>query len=70
MGEEGRINDESSSGQNLVRRAGGCGRDIYSLRREVYMSESRVARVTEVIAGSPASIDDAIERAFDRATKT
>ena len=34
------------------------------------MSEGRVARVTEVIAGSPNSFDDAIKTAFDRATKT
>jgi flavin-binding protein dodecin len=34
------------------------------------MSEGRVARVTQVIAGSPISFDDAIKRAFDRATKT
>jgi len=34
------------------------------------MSEGRVARVTEVIAGSPTGFDDAIKRAFDRATKT
>ena len=34
------------------------------------MNEARVARVTEVIAGSPNGFDDAIKRAFDRATKT
>lgn len=34
------------------------------------MAEGRVARVTEVIAGSPVSFDDAIKHAFDRATKT
>jgi dodecin len=34
------------------------------------MSEGRVARVTEVIAGSPTGFDDAIQRVFDRATKT
>src|SRR5271157_3617345 len=34
------------------------------------MSEGRVARITEVIAGSPTSFDEAIKRAFDRATKT
>jgi dodecin len=34
------------------------------------MSEGRVARVTEVIAGSPTGFDDAIKIAFDRATKT
>lgn len=30
----------------------------------------RVARVTEVIAGSPKNFDDAIKIAFDRANKT
>jgi dodecin len=34
------------------------------------MSEGRVARITQVIAGSPTSFDDAIKKAFDRATKT
>jgi dodecin len=34
------------------------------------MSEGRVARVTEVVAGSPISFDAAIKGAFDRATKT
>ncbi|MEI7449020.1 MAG: dodecin family protein [Desulfomonile sp.] len=34
------------------------------------MSEGRVARVTEIIAGSPNSFDDAINLAFDRANKT
>lgn len=34
------------------------------------MSEPRVARVTEVIAGSPKSFDDAIKVGFARATKT
>lgn len=34
------------------------------------MSEGRVARVTEVIASSPISFDEAIKTAFDRATKT
>ncbi len=31
---------------------------------------SRVARVTEIIAGSPNSFDDAIKIGFERATKT
>jgi len=31
---------------------------------------SRVARVTEIIAGSPESFDDAIKLGFERATKT
>lgn len=30
----------------------------------------RVARVTEVIAGSPVSFDDAIKKGFERACKT
>lgn len=34
------------------------------------MSEPRVARVTEVIAGSPKSFEDAIKVGFARATKT
>jgi dodecin len=34
------------------------------------MAEGRIARVTEVIAGSPVSFDEAIKTAFDRATKT
>lgn len=34
------------------------------------MAIGRVARVTEVIAGSPNSFDDAINVAFDRANKT
>jgi dodecin len=34
------------------------------------MSEGRVARVTEVIAGSPNSFDEAVQVAFDRANKT
>ncbi len=34
------------------------------------MSEGRVARVTEVIAGSPVNFDEAIKVAFDRANKT
>ena len=32
--------------------------------------EKRVARVTEIVAGSPVSFDDAIKVGFDRATKT
>ena len=34
------------------------------------MSDSRVARVTEIIAGSPKSFDDAVKQGFARATKT
>jgi dodecin len=34
------------------------------------MPEGRVARVTQVIAGSPNNFDDAIRLAFDRANKT
>jgi len=32
--------------------------------------EERVARVTEVIGASPASFDDAIKAAFERANRT
>ncbi|RTZ93402.1 MAG: dodecin domain-containing protein [Deltaproteobacteria bacterium] len=31
---------------------------------------SRVARVTDIIAGSPESFDDAVKIGFERATKT
>ncbi|MFB3883610.1 MAG: dodecin family protein [Thermodesulfobacteriota bacterium] len=34
------------------------------------MTEPRVARVTEIIAGSPKSFDDAVKIGFARATKT
>jgi len=34
------------------------------------MAEPRVARVTEIIAASPKSFDDAIQVGFVRATKT
>ena len=34
------------------------------------MAEPRVARVTEIIAGSPKSFDDAVKIGFTRATKT
>jgi len=34
------------------------------------MAEPRVARVTEIIAGSPKSFEDAIKIGFARATKT
>ena len=34
------------------------------------MTEPRVARVTEIIAGSSKSFDDAIKTGFARATKT
>jgi len=41
------------------------------LEKEVIrMTESRVARVTEIIAGSPKSFDEAIKIGFARATKT
>ncbi len=34
------------------------------------MQDGRIARVTEVIAGSPNSFDDAIKLCFERASKT
>lgn len=34
------------------------------------MANPRVARVTEVVAGSPKSFDDAIQVGFSRAAKT
>jgi flavin-binding protein dodecin len=34
------------------------------------MAEARVARVTEIIASSPKSFDDAVKVGFSRATKT
>ena len=34
------------------------------------MSEPRVARVTEIIAGSPKGFEDALKVGFARATKT
>lgn len=34
------------------------------------MSEKRVARVTEIIAASPISFDDAIKVGFERAART
>ena len=34
------------------------------------MPEGRVARVTEIVAGSPKSFDDAVTVGFRRATKT
>ncbi|HTY21658.1 MAG TPA: dodecin family protein [Desulfomonilaceae bacterium] len=34
------------------------------------MQEGRIARVTEVIAGSPNSFDEAVKLAFERANKT
>lgn len=34
------------------------------------MADPRVARVTEIIAGSPKGFDDAIKIGFARATKT
>jgi flavin-binding protein dodecin len=32
--------------------------------------DGRIARVTEIIAGSPKSFDDAIQKGFKRASKT
>ncbi len=34
------------------------------------MPDTRVARITEIIAGSPKSFDDAIQQGFKRASKT
>jgi len=34
------------------------------------MSDPRVARVSEIVAGSPKSFDDAIQVGFSRASKT
>lgn len=34
------------------------------------MAEKRVARVTDIIAASPVSFDDAIKVGFERATRT
>jgi dodecin len=34
------------------------------------MSDGRVARVTEIISGSPKSFEDAIAKGFTRASKT
>jgi len=34
------------------------------------MGEKRVARVTEIVAASPVSFDDAIKVGFERATRT
>jgi flavin-binding protein dodecin len=34
------------------------------------MANPRVARITEIIAGSPKSFDDAIQAGFARASKT
>ncbi len=34
------------------------------------MPEPRVARVTEIIAGSPKGFDDAVKMGFERAVKT
>ncbi len=34
------------------------------------MAEKRVARVTDIIAASPISFDDAIKVGFERATRT
>jgi len=41
------------------------------MRKEVIrMAEPRVARVTEIIAGSPKGFDEAVKIGFTRATKT
>jgi flavin-binding protein dodecin len=40
------------------------------VREGSVMAEGRVARVTEVIAGSPISFEEAVKVAFDRANKT
>jgi flavin-binding protein dodecin len=34
------------------------------------MTDARVARVTEVVAGSPKSFEDAMQNGFKRASKT
>ncbi|OGP53003.1 MAG: hypothetical protein A2Y65_04325 [Deltaproteobacteria bacterium RBG_13_52_11] len=34
------------------------------------MTDARVARITEVIAGSPKGFDDAIQNGYKRASKT
>jgi hypothetical protein len=34
------------------------------------MADTRVARVTEIIAGSPKSFEDAVQQGFKRASKT
>ncbi len=34
------------------------------------MAQARVARVTEIIGGSPKSFDDAVKICFERANKT
>jgi flavin-binding protein dodecin len=39
-------------------------------RTVIVMAEPRVARVTEIIAASPKSFEDAINVGFTRATKT
>ena len=40
------------------------------LFKEGIMSEKRVARVTDIIAASPTSFEDAVKVGFERATKT
>jgi flavin-binding protein dodecin len=40
------------------------------LKEVILMSEPRVARVTEIIAGSPKGFEDAVKIGFARATKT
>jgi flavin-binding protein dodecin len=44
---------------------------VHFLKKEVIrMTEPRVARVTEIIAGSPKGFEDAVKVGFARATKT
>jgi flavin-binding protein dodecin len=43
---------------------------LFSEKEVIRMAEPRVARVTEIIAGSPKSFDDAVKIGFARATKT
>ena len=43
---------------------------ILSEKEVIRMAEPRVARVTEIIASSPKSFDDAVKIGFSRATKT
>jgi len=42
----------------------------YQKREVIRMTEPRVARVTEIIAGSPKGFEDAVKMGFARATKT
>jgi flavin-binding protein dodecin len=43
---------------------------LFSEKEVIRMAEPRVARVTEIIAGSPKSFDEAVKIGFARATKT